>query len=95
MPSEPLTCAPVPKFIANGAHVSRTFIELYANPNQNAKRRKLQRMYGFFLATVEHIKYHVQFDDSTMKEGFSNTLCIETVSTTLLPPKRQELISWQ
>jgi len=95
MSSELTAHACGPKYIANGAHVSGTFGEFYAIPNPNMKRRKQQRMYSFALAAVEHSKYCVQFDDGIMKECFSNTLHIETVSASLPPPKRQELISWQ
>jgi hypothetical protein len=71
------------KRLSVGARVSGTFGDFNPNPDPNIKRRKRQRIYGVVQVACGPRKYTVCFDSGLIAECFSNTLRLETCSTSI------------
>jgi hypothetical protein len=71
------------KRLSTGSRVSGAFGDFYANPDPNIRRRKRQRIFGVVQEACGPRKYKVLFDSGVVIECFSNTLCVETASTSI------------
>jgi len=78
------------KRLSTGAHVSGSFGNFYENPDPNIKRRKWQRIFGTVQGACGPRKYRVLFDCGKVVECFSNTLHVET-STSSVPPEELQI----
>jgi hypothetical protein len=74
-----------PKRLLAGCHVSGTFGELIANSDPAKRRCVHKRLFGNILNAVGHGKYHIQFDDGSLLECFSNRLHMESYSASIPP----------
>jgi hypothetical protein len=74
-----------PKQLLAGFHVSGTFGELIANPDPAKRCCVCKRLFGNVLHAVSHGKYHIQFDDGSLLECFSNRLRMESSSASIPP----------
>ena len=71
------------KRLSTGSRVSGAFGDFYANPDPNIRRRKRQRIFGVVQEACGPQKYKVLFDSGVVIECFSNTLRVETASTSI------------
>jgi hypothetical protein len=76
--------------LSTGAREPGSFGDFYENPDPNIKRREWQRIFGTIQGAFCPKNYWVLFDCGKVVECFSNTLRVET-STSSVPPKELQI----